>query len=45
MQKQCSAAEFGVTEKNWMLYARIVDLILQLHFSININYCYLRLET
>ena len=45
MQKQCNAGEFGVTAKYWMLYVRIIDLIHQLHFAININDYYLRLET
>ena len=37
MQKQYNAGEFGVTAKYWMLYVRIIDLIHQLHFAININ--------
>ena len=45
MQKRCNAGEFGVTAKYWMSYVRIVDLIHQLHFVININDYYLRLET
>ena len=45
MQKQCNAGEFGVTAKYWMLYVRIIDLIHQLHFAININDYYLHLET
>ena len=40
-----NAEEFGVTEKYWMLYVRIIDLIRELHFAININDYYLRLET
>ena len=44
MQKRCSAGEFGLTGKCWMLYARDIDLIHQFHSVININdYC-LRLE-
>ena len=45
MQKRCNAGEFGVMAKYWMLYVRIIDLIHQLHFAININDYYLRLET
>ena len=45
MQKRYNAGEFGVTAKHWMLYVRIVDLIHQLHFAINTNDYYLRLET
>ena len=40
-----NAEEFGVTAKYWMMYVRIIDLIHQLHFAININDYYLRLET
>ena len=42
---RCSTVESEVTAKCWMLYVRIIDLIHQLHFAININYCYLRLKT
>ena len=45
MQKQCNTEESGVTAKYWMLYVRIIDLIHQLHFAININDYYLNLET
>ena len=45
MQKRCNAGEFGVTAKYWMLYVTIIDLIHQLHFAINTNDYYLRLET
>ena len=45
MQKRCNAGKFGVTARYWMLYVRIIDLIHQLHFAININDYYLHLET
>ena len=45
MQKRCNAGEFGVTGKYWTLYVRIIDLIHQLDFAININNYYLRVET
>ena len=45
MQRRCSAGEFGVTTKYWMLHVRINDLICQLNFAINTNNYYLRLET
>ena len=45
MQKGWNAGEFGVKAKYWMLCVRITDLIHQLHFAININDYYLRLET
>ena len=40
---QCG--EFGVTTKYWILYVRIIDLIHQFHFTINVNDYYFRLET
>ena len=45
MQKRCSAGEFRVTAKYLMLHVRIIDLINQLHFAINIRNYYLGLET
>ena len=45
MQNRFNVGESGVTAKYWMLYVRIIDLIRQLHFAININDYYLRLET
>ena len=43
--ERCSAGEFGVKVKYWILYVRIIYSINQLNFVININDYYLGLET
>ena len=45
MQKRCNAGDYGATAKYLILYVRIMDLIQQLHFPININDYYLRLDS
>ena len=37
LRSRCWRGEFGATPQYWMLYQRMIDLIHQLHYSVNIN--------
>ena len=44
-KEKCLDGELGATPQFWMLYQKIMDLIHQLHFSVNVNDYFLRLVT
>ena len=43
--KRCLSGEFGATAQFWMMYQKMIDLIHQLHFAINVNDFSLRLSS
>ena len=45
LRSRCCRGEFGATPQYWMLYQRMIDLIHQLHYSVNINDFWLRLHS
>ena len=44
-KEKCLDGELGATPQFWMLYQKMLDLIHQLHFSVNVNDYFLRLVT
>ena len=45
LREKCLDGEFGATPHFWMLYQKMVDLIHQLHYAVNVNDYFLRLVT
>ena len=43
LREKCLNGEFGATPQFWMLYQKMIDLIHQLHFAVNVNDFWLRL--